>query len=69
MSQQVSQSIHASVQKAFFTVQDLMSRWSVSRSTIYREIARGRLKRDHIGGQVRFKVASIEAYEKNLSST
>ena len=68
MSQQVPPAVHASVQKAFFTVQDLMSRWSVSRSTIYREIERGRLNRTHIGGQVRFKYANIVEYEKDLSS-
>ena len=36
----------------------------VSRTTIYKEIERGRLKRKHIGGQVRFAAADVAEYER-----
>ena len=49
--------------KAYFTIPDLIERWQVSRATIYREIERGRLKRRHIGGQVRFSAEDVAAYE------
>jgi excisionase family DNA binding protein len=51
--------------KAFYTLAELMERWSVSRSTIYREIARGRLKRIHVGSQIRFPAKAVAEYEKD----
>ena len=41
---------HLTRGKAFYTIPDLVARWGVSRSTIYNEIRRGRLKRKHIAG-------------------
>lgn len=53
----------AKLEKAFYTIPDLAARWQVSRATIYREIERGRLKRRHIGGQVRFAADDVAKYE------
>ncbi|MBX6316131.1 MAG: helix-turn-helix domain-containing protein [Isosphaeraceae bacterium] len=50
--------------KAFYSVAELAERWGVSTRTIYREVARGRLRRKHIGGQVRFAAADVESYER-----
>lgn len=50
--------------QAFFTIRELCARWRVSRTTLYREIDRGRLKRRHIGGQVRFAAADVANYER-----
>lgn len=50
-------------EKAFYTIPELMARWQVGRTTIYREIERGRLKRKHIGGQVRFAAEDVAEYE------
>ena len=55
--------------KPFYSIPDLMARWGVSRTTIYREIDRGRLKRRHIGGQVRFASEDVAAYEHRPSET
>jgi excisionase family DNA binding protein len=51
-------------QKAFYSIHELAERWGVSRSTIYREIDRGRLNRRHIGGQVRFSATDVASYER-----
>ena len=51
-------------EKSFYSIPELVERWAVSRMTIYREIARGRLKRKHIGGSVRFAVEEIARYEQ-----
>lgn len=51
-------------EKAFYSIPELMARWSVSRMTIYREIGRGRLRRKHIGGSVRFAVEDVARYER-----
>jgi excisionase family DNA binding protein len=50
--------------KAFYSIADLTKRWEVSRTTVYREVERGRLKRTHIGGQVRFSAEAVEQYER-----
>ncbi len=50
--------------KPFFTITDLVARWGVSRMIIYREIKRGRLKRKHIGGVVRFSANEVARYER-----
>jgi excisionase family DNA binding protein len=55
-------------QRAFYSIKDLMSRWDVSRATIYREIDRGRLRRRHIGGQVRFASEDVASYEHRVPS-
>ena len=47
---------------------DLMRRWSVSRTTVYREIERGRLRR-HMGGLVRFAIEDVANYERRSLST
>lgn len=52
-------------QPQWYTLADLMSRWHVSRSTIYRLIDQGRLRRRHIGGQVRFAAADVASFEGN----
>jgi hypothetical protein len=52
------------VEKAFYTIKEPMDRWQVARQTIYNEIDRGRLKRQHIAGSVRFSVAEVERYER-----
>jgi excisionase family DNA binding protein len=54
----------AATERAFFKILDLVERWGVSRTTIYKEIERGRLKRKHIGGQVRFAAADVAEYER-----
>lgn len=54
----------ATATKSFYTVSELRERWGVSRATIYREIDRGRLKRFHIGGSVRFKAEDVAEYEQ-----
>ena len=51
-------------EKSFYSISELGRRWGVSRSTIYREIERGRLNRRHIGGQVRFSAADVASYER-----
>ena len=51
-------------EKLFLSIPDLVARWGVSRTTVYREIDRGRLRRKHIGGQVRFAVSDVESYER-----
>jgi excisionase family DNA binding protein len=50
--------------KPFYTLAELMERWQVSRSTVYREIARGRLKCIHIGSQIRFPAKAVAKYEE-----
>jgi hypothetical protein len=45
-----------------------MRRWSVSRTTVYREIERGRLRR-HMGGLVRFAIEDVASYERRSLST
>jgi len=55
--------------KAFFSIVELAERWGVSRSTIYREIDRGRLKKRHIGGQVRFSASDVASYEHRTIET
>jgi excisionase family DNA binding protein len=50
--------------KAFYTIADLMARWGVSRTTIYREIKRGRLKPKRIGGTIRFSADEVARYER-----
>jgi excisionase family DNA binding protein len=50
--------------KPFYTITELMARWGVSRMTVYREIKRGRLKRKHIGGAVRFSAEEVARYER-----
>lgn len=49
--------------KVLLTLDELTERWSVSRSTVYREIKRRRLRRILIGGSVRFRVKDVELYE------
>lgn len=49
--------------KAYYSIPEICARWDVSDRTIYREIKRGRLKRKHIGGQVRFARSEVERYE------
>jgi excisionase family DNA binding protein len=53
--------------KAFYTLAELMERWQVSRSTIYREIERGRLKRILVGSQIRFSAKAVAEYEKDAT--
>jgi excisionase family DNA binding protein len=50
--------------KAFYSIAELSVRWGVGRTTIYREVERGRLKKTRIGGQVRFSAESVETYER-----
>lgn len=57
----------AAPEQAFFTIPELMDRWKVSRTTIYREIERGRLKRGHIGGLVRFSAQDVADYERSAA--
>ncbi len=53
--------------KAFYTVAELMARWSVSRMTIHRLTVDGRIKKSRIRGAVRYSAATIQSYEKKLS--
>ncbi len=55
--------------KSYYSIPDLVERWGVSRRTIYREIERGRLKRKHIGGQIRFSFVDVSAYERQAGGT
>ena len=48
----------------FLTMEELMERWKISRATVYAEIKRGRLRRSHIAGAVRFAMSEIERYER-----
>jgi predicted DNA-binding transcriptional regulator AlpA len=50
--------------KAFYSIPDLIDRWSISRSTIYNEIRRGKLRRRHVASLVRFALADVLEYEK-----
>ncbi len=54
------------IEPKFFTIADLMARWSVSKWTIYRLAQDGRIKKTRIRGAVRFSLATITAYEKNV---
>jgi hypothetical protein len=51
-------------EKHCYTYQDLMTRWDVSRTTLHREVVRGRLKKSYIGGSVRFMAEHVTAYER-----
>jgi len=55
------------IEKAFYTIPELMARWSVGRSTIYREIGRGAIKRKHVAGTVRIAAEDVKAYENAMS--
>ena len=50
--------------KRFQTVKELMERWQVSRTTLYAEMARGRLTKKLIAGCVRFAIEQVERYER-----
>jgi len=52
----------------FFTIRELVERWRVTRTTIYREVKRGKLKRTLVAGSVRFSRDQVEEYERLMSS-
>lgn len=54
--------------QAFFLIGELQARWRVSRATIYAEVARGRLRRTHIAGAVRFSSSEVERYERTATN-
>ena len=60
----VDASMNSKEAKAFYTIPDLVEQWRISRTTIYREVERGRLKRKHIGGSVRFSADEVARYER-----
>lgn len=49
--------------KAFYSMSDLMTRWSVSRTTIWREVKRGVLRQTNVAGCVRFSSSEVLRYE------
>jgi excisionase family DNA binding protein len=58
--------IAAAPAKPYYTVADLMARWSVSRWTIYRLADEGHIRRSRIGGLTRFSAATVAAYERQV---
>ncbi len=54
----------AQATKKFFTVADLMDRWSVSRTTLWREVQRSALRQTKVAGCIRFASSEVERYEK-----
>lgn len=52
--------------KAMLSVKELMARWGVGRTTLWREVKEGRLKASRIRGRVCFKVRDVEAYERKM---
>jgi excisionase family DNA binding protein len=52
--------------KAYWSISDLMHRWGVSRSTMYRLATEGRIKRSRVRGSVRFSDATVQAYERKM---
>jgi excisionase family DNA binding protein len=50
---------------AFYTIPQLAERWQVSRTTVFNEIRRGRLKRKLIGGQVRFSAEEVSPLSRH----
>ena len=54
----------------FFTPEEVLDRWKISRPTLQRLTDRGVLPFIRIGGQLRFTLAAVEAYElRNTSAT
>jgi hypothetical protein len=49
--------------KAFYSTSDLMARWDVSRTTIWREVKRGVLRQTKVAGCVRFASSEVLRYE------
>jgi hypothetical protein len=45
-------------------VKELMARWKVSRTTLWRECKCGRLKRRLVRGSVRFHADDVARYER-----
>lgn len=48
------------------TVKELMARWSVSRTTLWREVKQGRLKASRLRGSIRFMLSDVESYERKM---
>jgi predicted DNA-binding transcriptional regulator AlpA len=53
----------AKPESGFYTIQQLISRWDVSRTTLHREVKRKRLKPFYVGGCVRFSESEVKRYE------
>lgn len=51
-------------EKRFYDYADLQRRWGVSRSTIGREVRKGRLRRVLVAGCVRFSAREVSLYEQ-----
>lgn len=49
--------------KAFYSTSDLMARWGVSRTTIWREVKRGALRQTNVAGCIRFSSSEVLRYE------
>ena len=50
------------------SVRALAKRWGVCRNTVLRLVWAGKLKALRIGEQIRFRIATIKAYEEELES-
>ena len=44
------------------------ARWGVCRNTVLKLVDRGELKAMRIGGQLRFRMATLKAYEEELEA-
>jgi excisionase family DNA binding protein len=54
----------AAEEPRFFDTKELQARWKVGRTTIHREVKRGRLRSSLIGGSVRFSREEVARYEQ-----
>ena len=50
----------------YLTIEDLMKKFKIGRSTVYQLIASKKLKSVKIHGSRRFRVADVDAYEASL---
>ena len=50
----------------YLTIEDLMKKFKIGRSTVYQLIASKKLKSVKIQGSRRFRVADVDAYEASL---